>query len=561
MNEHSKKTLTFNKSTLFSLKAELLKKQEEVLEKKNLPKHRLENYKPVKVLDKNKHESNNTQTLKSKLKAIDTDELEAQRKSKCALEKKAELYEHLANNAGHSELAGRFLVDFKEKKQQGITMPDVELTEVQLVEKEEKEDGDWIEFTDCLGRTRKCLKSDLDFYKKRDKELMKRMPGFEEDESDMTEKKAEHPFLVQKTKDYLQSLRQKWEEKEKELLAKDQDIHYQDILFDEARMHGVGYYAFSTDETERKKQIEQLMKEREETIKAQKQAEELRKKRDELVAARVAAAKARQRMRLGLPPEDPEDKQNEFRKCLIEFLNEKKTEADNKANEEEKRLKEEREKERQKERAAYIREWDLGKEGVDDKVTKFRVMTQEEYVEKQRAKRINEFAPLEASTSRKSKFSFDTQGSKVNTQINMKESDSTKKKTWADVRQEVRPLTPPPLHEINDLNQKGLYFSSKKSENSVKYKNFVKSGDPIPIQNELSDEEDNVRRHDKRHNEYHSEIAPPPTYDYYGPEPKISKHQKPFESDIRESFAQGTKSLETKSTGIHLPKHYDFTFD
>lgn len=39
-------------------------------------------------------------------------------------------------------------------------------------------------------------------------------------------------MLVQKTNDYLQSLRQKWEEKERELLAKDKDIHYQDLLFD-----------------------------------------------------------------------------------------------------------------------------------------------------------------------------------------------------------------------------------------------------------------------------------------------------------------------------------------
>lgn len=42
----------------------------------------------------------------------------------------------------------------------------------------------------------------------------------------------EKPLLVQKTNDYLQSLRDKWEQKEQELLAKDKDIHYQDLLFD-----------------------------------------------------------------------------------------------------------------------------------------------------------------------------------------------------------------------------------------------------------------------------------------------------------------------------------------
>ena len=35
-----------------------------------------------------------------------------------ALEKKAELYEHLSDGAGNSQLASRFLVDFNTKKQQ-----------------------------------------------------------------------------------------------------------------------------------------------------------------------------------------------------------------------------------------------------------------------------------------------------------------------------------------------------------------------------------------------------------------------------------------------------------
>lgn len=73
-------------------------------------------------------------------------------------------------------------------------------------------------------------------------------------------------------------------------------------------MHGVGYYSFSTDETERRKQMQELKALRAETLKAQKVAEEAKRKRDELMAARVAAAKARRRMRAGLPPEDPEGK-------------------------------------------------------------------------------------------------------------------------------------------------------------------------------------------------------------------------------------------------------------
>lgn len=66
---------------LLSLKAELLKKKEEALEKKHLPQHNVQNFKPSISEKKNKSESNKT-SLKDKLKVIDTDEFEACRKSK-----------------------------------------------------------------------------------------------------------------------------------------------------------------------------------------------------------------------------------------------------------------------------------------------------------------------------------------------------------------------------------------------------------------------------------------------------------------------------------------------
>lgn len=56
--------------------------------------------------------------------------------------------------------------------------------------------------------------------------------------------KTEKPLLVQKTNDYLQSLRDKWEQKEKELLAKEKDIHYQDLLFDGLSLYII--YSVST---------------------------------------------------------------------------------------------------------------------------------------------------------------------------------------------------------------------------------------------------------------------------------------------------------------------------
>ncbi|KAM3961204.1 coiled-coil domain-containing protein 174 [Aphomia sociella] len=568
MNEHNSKKILFNKSTLLSLKAELLKKQEEVLEQKQLPKNKLENFKPtlVKTTDTNKNEKTKI-SFKDKLKAVDTEELEACRKAKSALEKKAELYEHLADGAGNSQLAGRFLVDFKSKKEDQLTENAVrESQEDETASYDQDDNNEWTEFTDCLGRTRKCHKSDLETYIKRDKDLFRtvnkdtindKVDG--EITSDDTNKTTEKPFLVQKTNDYLLSLRQKWEEKEKDLLAKDKDIHYQDLLFDEARIHGVGYYSFSTDETERRKQMEELIKRRQETLKAQQEAEEFRKKRDALMAARVAAARARQRARAGLPPEDPKENENDFTTRLLEFLTQQKNEADEKAKEEEKKIREEQEKERQKLREAYIREWDLGKEGVDEKLKKFREMTQEEYVEQQRDKRIDEFAPPQTSSASKSNYSFDATGKMVDLQTN-----KPAEKSWSDVRPRVKTPPPPIIGDINE--QKGLYFSTvKKSESNVKYRNFVKAQEETPIVNELDESENNeVQSHrlkKRSHETNHTEIAPPPTYDYYGPVPKHSKHDKPFESDIREAYAQGSKSLETKLSNRQLPKHYDFTFD
>ena len=253
------------------------------------------------------------------------------------------------------------------------------------------------------------------------------------------------------------------------------------------------------------------------------------------------------------------EKPKDLTTSLLEFLTQQKNEADAKAKEEENKLKEEQEKEKQRLRDEYIREWDLGKEGVEAKVKKFKLMSQEEYVEQQRDKRIKEFAPPKTSTSGNS--IFDDKGNKVVTK------EVTATKTWADVR--PRAKTPPPP-EIGDLNEiplnKGLYFSTSKKNggSSVKYRNFVKAQEPTPIVDELEDtdsEASNARTEKRKHDSNSVEVPPPPTFEYYGPTIKQTRFEKPFESDIREAYSQGAKSLETKSSGRKLPQHYDFTFD
>lgn len=242
----------------------------------------------------------------------------------------------------------------------------------------------------------------------------------------------------------------------------------------------------------------------------------------------------------------------------MEFLTQQRNEAEERAQAEEKKLREEQEKERQKLREAYVREWDIGKEGVDEKIKKFREMSQEEYVEQQRDKRLEEFAPPQTSNKNDSLYTFDPQGRMVSSDSKMEV-----KKTWSDVRPKVKTPPPPDIGEIT--TQKGLYFtSSKNAEPVVKYRNFVRAQEPTLIVNELGGNEsigrENVADQDAA-DPNHAEIAPPPIYEYYGPVPKYSRPNKPFESDIREAYAQGAKSLETKSSHRKLPQHYDFSFD
>lgn len=88
--------------------------------------------------------------------------------------------------------------------------------------------------------------------------------------------------------------KKQWD-KQEELNKERTSIHYQDILFDEARQHGVGFYEFSTDHEEREKQQEALNKIRDETLTKQQERENLKKTRDSVIANRVKAAKARVR--------------------------------------------------------------------------------------------------------------------------------------------------------------------------------------------------------------------------------------------------------------------------
>lgn len=109
-----------------------------------------------------------------------------------------------------------------------------------------------VEYTDCLGRTRTCLRKDLEYLKSKDAELrssidLKERGGqiLPEEEQEALEEKAkrESDKNNEKQEDDLSEqnellsadmrreiLRRQWE-KEEDALRNKKDIHYQDILF------------------------------------------------------------------------------------------------------------------------------------------------------------------------------------------------------------------------------------------------------------------------------------------------------------------------------------------
>lgn len=72
-------------------------------------------------------------------------------------------------------------------------------------------------------------------------------------------------------------------------------------FFLEVREHGVGYYSFSTDEKERRRQQAELKNLREQTKSTQMAVQKIKEKRAIQMAARLKAVKRRKKEKLGLP--------------------------------------------------------------------------------------------------------------------------------------------------------------------------------------------------------------------------------------------------------------------
>lgn len=521
---------------LLSLKAELLRKQEEVNKFKKPSVSdpfaaRVSKQLPKSSRDKKK--SNETPKTKSteKLEKVKQNEEDHEilAKSKRILEAKAKLYDKMTNSGGSLNSEDTCLVQFNRKKQDerqsfGTSESDSDSDDGHYNNDSDQDDGKWTEYTDCLGRTRKCLREDVAFFKKKDRELAE---STNRRNIEPEEKKT--PWIIdtngassidlpiyKSTNDddtmsmmsessKMEKMRIDWENKEQDNLNRDK-IHYQDVLFHEARTHGVGYYGFSTDLEERRKQQKMLEEEREKTLNEQKKREDVRLMREKMIADRVLAAKNRQRARLGLPAlsrgefeaneslDKPEDKPDDDQK-------------EKKKDEKKMKKKEKLEKGREEKRQQHVRPWDHGKDGIDNtsgqssafdnedeweyKAEKKEPMSQERWNELQRAQRNPDFAP-------------------------------------------------PVMESFNRFTTKKPTTMKRRNETTVN--NMFNE----PIRNELDGNDFPIDENDANKRR-RAEIAPPPTFDYYGPTSVSRPKVKNPNADIGNSIEAGLRFLREKS--------------
>lgn len=196
--------------------------------------------------------------------------------------------------------------------------------------------------------------------------------------------------------------------------------------------------------------------------------------------------------------------------------------------------KSEEEKAKELKRRRHVRPWDIGKEGVKEHYE----YTQEEWVEKQRKERKTEFAPPSSyqrgfkstvtnyKVSEEDKHSLYFSSKKVKESDRKNESDGRKRRT------------------DKDRDNVTATFKSTPIENEIECME-ESSGSINPYKtSSLYDSDDDSEANSSRGRG--AEIAPPPTFDYYGPNnPKRIKTNNA--TDLEDSIAAGLKYLRQEA--------------
>lgn len=162
---------------MLSLKAELLRKQQEVNKAKTrqqtnefVPKSFPKSTASVRDTD----ESNQPKTIPHDVDLEDNEQLAQSRR---VLEAKAKFYDKMTVSGGVVNSDESCLVMFNKKKQDDKPLfnrsssEDDDDSETEPYDSTKDSNDDWVEYVDCLGRTRQCLKKDLKFFMKKDTSL------------------------------------------------------------------------------------------------------------------------------------------------------------------------------------------------------------------------------------------------------------------------------------------------------------------------------------------------------------------------------------------------------
>lgn len=175
MNANSSTKININHSSLMGLKAELLRKQAEIEE---LKKKNESNPSPLLIKPKKEKPPAKPKVQRiTKKEYADLQDQKRHEKSKLMLEAKSRLYDNLKKS--HKNVNPNYLVDFVNKSdsedEDKVATCEKDKTNDETSSESgsdyEDNDDDWVEYVDCFGRTRKCLKEDLPAMKEKDRLL------------------------------------------------------------------------------------------------------------------------------------------------------------------------------------------------------------------------------------------------------------------------------------------------------------------------------------------------------------------------------------------------------
>ncbi|KAF4516792.1 hypothetical protein B566_EDAN004631 [Ephemera danica] len=241
----SSKKIEINRSTLVSLKAELCRKQEEVSEAKVHSQF----VRPTPSAPKKPNIWDKKNPGVDGREERDFEEIEAEnnalKRSRSILEAKAELYDKLSS-AGASKVEtlsaqSVALVDFRQKQREDAERRALEAAVEEEEEEEGQYDSDQYDKPDNSDDEWRCLRKDIEHLKTQDSKLAGTLGYINTKPSSVVEPpepvtpRAPTPPLEQRLVSgdmQREALRAKWEQEQTELLKKD-DVHYQDILYDE----------------------------------------------------------------------------------------------------------------------------------------------------------------------------------------------------------------------------------------------------------------------------------------------------------------------------------------